>query len=293
MLGSLTKRRKKSNYIQNIEIEEQENGNSDALVIPQDDDSDYSDSDSESEDCQNSQNDIPSVSYSQVLNNYEENQSKLEPDYVYKWVNGEKLYNNYSENNNLLSEKTKKFICDSSCVELFEIFFSTELKNYIIESTQMNGYNLTMNDFDVFLGVIITSIINQRKSQKDYWSSNLLLECPAIAKAMSRDKFLKIKAKIKLSKPEDKNVDDRAWRVRKVLEIFNKNALQFGFFSTALSVDEMMVKFHGRTILLQFLKDKPVRFGIKMWGLCNCEGYLFCSDIYCGKGSNIYSADKK
>ena len=40
-------------------------------------------------------------------------------------MNGEKLYNNYSENNNLLSEKTKKFICDSSCVELFE-FFSTE-----------------------------------------------------------------------------------------------------------------------------------------------------------------------
>ena len=58
---------------------------------------------------------------------------------------------------------------------------------------------------------------------------------------MSRDKFLKIKAKIKLSKPEDKNVDDRAWRVRKVLEIFNKNALQFGFFSTALFVDEIVM----------------------------------------------------
>lgn len=293
MSNSLAKRRKRSVHLQNIEIEERENGNSDALVIPQDDDSSSSESDSESEDYRNSQNDIPSVSYSHVLNNYEESQSKLEPDYIYKWATGEKIYNHYPENENLLPDKTKQLICNSSFVELFELFFSIDLKNYIIESTRRNGYDLTIDDFDIFLGVIITSIFNQRKSQKDYWSTNLLLGCPAIATAMSRNKFLEIKSKIKFSKPEDKNVDDRAWRVRNILEIFNKNALRFGFFSTALSVDEMMVKFHGRTILLQFMKDKPERFGIKMWGLCSSEGYLFSCDIYCGKGSNIYSADKK
>ena len=97
------------------------------------------------------------------------------------------------------------------------------------------------------------------------------------SRQISQDKKL-----TKLSKPDDKNLDDRAWRVRKVLEIFNKNALQFTFFSTALSIYEMMVKFHGKTILLQYMKDKP-----------NSEGFLFCSDIYCGKGSNIYSADKE
>ncbi|KAL7286643.1 hypothetical protein TKK_0019139 [Trichogramma kaykai] len=110
---------------------------------------------------------------------------------------------------------------------------------------------------------------------------------------MSRNKILEIKSKIKYSKSEDKNPNDRAWRVRKIFEMFKTNSLQFGFFSTALSIDEMMVKFHGRTILLQFMKNKPARFGIKMWGLCNPEGYLFDCDIYCGKGSNIYSDDNK
>jgi len=295
MSDSLAKRLRRSGHVQNIEIEEHEGGYSDVIIIPQDDGSGVSDSgsESESEDCQISENEIPKISYHQVLSNYEEDQSKLEPNYTYVWANGEKKYDKYPENENLLSEKTKKFIRDSSYIQLFELFFSTDLKNYIIESTRRNNYNLTLDDLDIFLGIIIISIFNQRKSQKDYWSNRSVLTCPPVAKAMSRDKFLKIKSKIKFSKPEDQNLDDRAWRVRSVLEIFKKNALQFGFFSTALSVDEMMVKFHGKTILLQFMKEKPARFGIKMWGICNAEGYLFNCDIYCGKGSNIYSSDKE
>lgn len=81
--------------------------------------------------------------------------------------------------------------------------------------------------------------------------------------------------------------------VRGPLEIFKKNARQFGYFSTALAVDEMMVKFRGRTILKQFIRNKPVRFGIKMWALCSSEGFLFDCDIYCGKNSKSFFFDNK
>ena len=60
-------------------------------------------------------------------------------------------------------------------------------------------------------------------------------------------------------KSEDKNDNDKAWKVRKVLQIFRKNLHQFSFFSIALSVDEMMVKFHGQTNLQQFMQNKPER----------------------------------
>ena len=59
-------------------------------------------------------------------------------------------------------------------------------------------------------------------------------------------------------------------------------------FSTALSVDEMMVKFHGHTNLQQFMQNKPECWGTKERGIASHEGYLFHCDIYCGKGSNIY-----
>ena len=54
----------------------------------------------------------------------------------------------------------------------------------------------------------------------------------------------------------------------------------------------MMIKYHGRALVLQFMPNKPDRFDIKMWGICNVEGYLFDCDVYYGKGSNIYPADK-
>lgn len=55
----------------------------------------------------------------------------------------------------------------------------------------------------------------------------------------------------------------------------------------------MMVKYHGRAPVLQFMPNKPERFGIKMWAICSPEGYLFDFDVYCGQGSNIYSSDNK
>ncbi|XP_051154938.1 piggyBac transposable element-derived protein 3-like [Leptopilina boulardi] len=145
-----------------------------------------------------------------------------------------------------------------------------------------------MAELDAFLGIIILSIFNLRKSQRDYWSQNHLLNCEAVVGAMSRKKFENIKSKLKLYKPGDENPNDKAWRVRGPLEIFKQNARQFGYFSSALSVDEMMVKFRGRTVLKQFIRNKPVRFGIKMWALCSSEGFLFDCDIYCGKNSKSY-----
>ena len=65
-----------------------------------------------------------------------------------------------------------------------------------------------------------------------------------------------------------------------VLQIFRKNLHQFGFFSTVLSVDEMMVKFHGRTNLQQYMQNKSEHWGIKEWGIASREGYLFDCDIY-------------
>ena len=96
-----------------------------------------------------------------------------------------------------------------------------------------------------------------------------------------------MKSKLKYSKPEDKNDNDRAWRVCKLINLFRRNIQQFGYFQAAMSVDEMMAKFFGRTILKQFIKGKPIRFGLKFWGLCTPDGYLLDFDLYCGKNSDV------
>lgn len=104
---------------------------------------------------------------------------------------------------------------------------------------------------------------------------------------MTRKQFEEIKSRLKYLKANDHNSDDRAWRVCALLNLFRNNILKFGIWKTALSVDEMMAKSYARIVLKQFIQGKPIRFGLKFWGLCSADGYFFNLDLYCGKNSTI------
>ena len=54
----------------------------------------------------------------------------------------------------------------------------------------------------------------------------------------------------------------------------------------------MITKSYARTSLKQFIRGKPIRFGLKFWGLCSANGYLFDLDLYCGKGSQVDKLNK-
>ena len=50
-----------------------------------------------------------------------------------------------------------------------------------------------------------------------------------------------------------------------------------------------MIKFQGRSMLKQYLPQKPVKRGIKVWVLADAMNGYFCRfEVYCGKkGSNV------
>ena len=92
-----------------VELEECQNGISQAIFIPSSFGSGESDTDSDSEDKERiaSMRQIPYRSYKQILNDYDQNQSKLEPDHCYEWVKGEMKYVNLPGNELLLSDAKK------------------------------------------------------------------------------------------------------------------------------------------------------------------------------------------
>ncbi len=50
------------------------------------------------------------------------------------------------------------------------------------------------------------------------------------------------------------------------------------------SVDEHMCKFKGRSILRQYMKNKPIKWCFKFWFRCGSKsGYLYQPDIYTGR----------
>jgi len=98
-----------------------------------------------------------------------------------------------------------------------------------------------MHDLNIFIAILMVSSFNKRKSQRDYWLKDPFLSCEVVCSAMARDTFENIKSKLKYSKSDDNNSDDKGWQVRALLTMFQKNILYFGIWRTALLIDEMMV----------------------------------------------------
>lgn len=283
----MSRKRPRSSCNVEYETDSSEDGVNENVMLPNPDNSGSDSSDSIYDSDSESDLNIVNITHRKALKTYSENQTKLEKDHAFVWKDGEKKYADIPEEKILLPESVKNNIRESEPVKLFETFFSTEMKQYIIDACKENKYDLKLQDLNTFIGIIILTSFNKRKSQRDYWSVDPFLSCEMVSSAMSRDKFEEIKSKLKYSKTKDQDPNDKAWRIRALLKFFQSNILKFGIWKTALSIDEMMAKSYARTALKQFIRGKPIRFGLKFWGLCTSDGYLLNLDLYCGKASNI------
>lgn len=56
-----------------------------------------------------------------------------------------------------------------------------------------------------------------------------------------------------------------------------------------LSIDEGMVPFKGRLSFKQYMKDKPTKWGLKCFLLCDAQtGYMHKFSVYTGKNQDYY-----
>ena len=83
------------------------------------------------------------------------------------------------------------------------------MKHCIIEATTENNFDLNEDDLDLFIEIIMITIINSRKQRSDYWHNKGLLQCPIIKNLMPSENFVKIKKYIRFYKLEDEDKDDK------------------------------------------------------------------------------------
>lgn len=254
----------------------------DIAFIPDDDDSNISDG-SDDENEVNLDTFLPHGCYEQVKSVYNNNQKRLEENYEFKWIDGSVDCLEDHEQHFYLDENLKETLKKKNSKELFELFFSDDIKDHIIEASLERDAKFSKETFNIFIAIIVLSIINIRKSYTDYWSSKAILRCDIVKSSMSRNNFKGIKQNIKLYKNAEKNENDKVWKVRTLYNKFRKNIQQFGWFARNYSIDEVMVKYFGHFGIKQCIRNKPVRFGIKQWAICSSEGFIFDLDIYTGK----------
>lgn len=81
---------------------------------------------------------------------------------------------------------------------------------------------------------------------------------------------------------------DKLHKVRFLLDHCRKTFQQEYIPHKQVSVDEAMIPFKGRLGIKQYMKDKPVRFGIKVWVLADAvTAYCYNFDVYIGKNADV------
>lgn len=163
----------------------------------------------------------------------------------------------------------------------------------VIESVryaEQNGRVFTVDseEMKAFFGMNFVMSYHVLPTIRNYWSTDQDMGVPFIANVMPRSRFEQIRENLHFCNNDTQSqASDRAYKIRPVMEHFNLCFQKAMNNSKRQSIDEHMVKFKGHNIMKQYISNKPIKWGFKMW--CRAEsstGYLFQFDLYTGKKRN-------
>jgi hypothetical protein len=100
------------------------------------------------------------------------------------------------------------------------------------------------------------------------------------------DRWEQIKHFFKVSDPatDDQHREDKAWRVRELFNYFTSACKANYWPQCEIALDEAIKRFEGRCSFKQYIKNKPIHWGIKIFALCCAHTtYLWNCEFYLGK----------
>ena len=163
-------------------------------------------------------------------------------------------------------------------------FTNLYAEDHIHETKTYKWTTLAPDEFYHYLSIIIYMGIVPISRLDKFWSKKSIYSFPFPRCLMSLKRFKTINAFLHIVNPRAEG--DKANRLRKVdflVEHFKTMCKESYIPSKYVSVDERMVKSKGRSGIRQYIKNKPVKFGIKVWVLAESStGYTIDFDIYTG-----------
>ena len=174
--------------------------------------------------------------------------------------------------------------------DIFRLFFTDDMISNLVDQTILYAqrdknnpsFTMTADDMRQFLGLLLVSGYHSLPGENDYWSTAEDLAAPVFVHTMARDKFRSIKRYLHVA-DNHHLTGSKVAKVAPLYESLTTQFQQFGIFHEHLSIDEEMVPYHGHHSAKMFIRNKPIRFGFKLWMLCSSDGYPYNMQIYCGK----------
>ena len=104
-------------------------------------------------------------------------------------------------------------------------------------------------------------------SENNFWSTADDMIMPIFSSTMSKDRFRLIRRYLHIA-DNSSLAQSKVVKIMPLYEILKKkNCLKIGIFLQFLSIDESIVPYRGLHSARQFIKNKAVKFGYKIWML--------------------------
>jgi len=121
----------------------------------------------------------------------------------------------------------------------------------------------------------------------DHWSQSYQYTCLLCPSVMTKSDFFRLHSFIHFTNNQTANLEDKLYKIR---ELFNMLTIRFKRFISLprdITLDERMVRYTGRLSFLQYIRNKPNRYGIKLYLITDgLLGYVYDWMVYTGAEVN-------
>lgn len=143
----------------------------------------------------------------------------------------------------------------------------------------------THQEMEAFIGIIIYMGLHPQHDVDRYWSSDPLFGVEPIAKVMTSKRYKKLLQNLHIKNDNALDTkEDKLFKIRPMVTRLSERFSSTTTSSSSQSIDECMVKFKGKSSLKQYMPQKPIKRGYKVWARCDAAtGYLYQFQICTGK----------
>ena len=174
----------------------------------------------------------------------------------------------------------------------FQLFFSYELLLFFTEETNDYAHyvreelrkkssfpwsDVSVQDVARYLGIIMWMGIIKLPAMSMYWARNQTYSMPSFGRVMARRRFEAIGKYFHSfnRRAIPKNNTDRLIILRPVIDYVRDKCVSIYVPDKNLSLDEGMMKWKGRLNIKVYNPNKPTKYGLKFYFLCESQsGYV-------------------
>ena len=145
------------------------------------------------------------------------------------------------------------------------------------------NFSVTVEELKIVVGILLISGNHRLPSRNHYWTLKADHIVDLVVRAIPRNRFNEILRFLHIAISKRMDPNDRMGKLRPMMD-----HLQVAFQKAYIpekqsSFEESMVAYYGRHGCKQFIRGKPIRFGLKNFCRCTPLGYLIAFQTYQGK----------